>query len=188
MRAAVIADIHENYHNLTLFLQQIRGYGVDKIFFLGDFVNAGLALTLSEFEIPSHGIWGNNDGDRQAIMRVALSERSRLTMAAESFDIVKWGDRRLFLVHSPLFVNSLAKSGDFDAVFYGHNHRQHKERIGQCLVLNPGELSAHKTGSASFAIYDSETNDGEIITVQGNQLTVLTKEVKDFRKTIKFDL
>ena len=188
MKAAVIADIHENYHNLTLFLRQVREYDVEKIFFLGDFINAGIALTLAEFEVPSHGIWGNNDGDKGAIMRVALAERSRLTMASESFDVVKWGGRTLFLTHSPLIARPMAKSGDFDAVFYGHNHKKHSEYAGDCLIMNPGEISAHKTGQASFALYDSETNSGEIITVRGNQVTVLTGEVQDFRKTISFDI
>jgi predicted phosphodiesterase len=73
MKAAVIADIHENYNNLTLFLLQLREYKVDKIFFLGDFVNPGIALTLAEYEIPTFGIWGNNDGDRTSVMRVTLA-------------------------------------------------------------------------------------------------------------------
>ena len=180
--------MHDNYHNLTLVLLQLRKYKIEKIFFLGDFINAGLALTLAEYEIPSYGIFGNNDGDRTAIMRVVLSDRSNLTMGFDTFDIVEWEGRKLFLTHYPLIVKSMAKSGDYDAVFYGHNHKKFLGQKGDCLILNPGEISAHKTGSASFAIYDSDDNSAEIIPVEGDTVTVLTETVKGFRKTIKFDV
>ena len=98
------------------------------------------------------------------------------------------GGRKLFLTHYPQLVNSMAKTGDFDAVFYGHNHNKRIDRAGNCLILNPGELSAHKTGSASFAVYDSESNDAEIFTVEGKQVTVFTETVRDFRKTIRFEI
>lgn len=188
MKAAVLSDVHENYHNLILCLLQLRRYDIEKIFFLGDFINAGIALTLAEFEVPTHAIWGNNDGDKSAIMRVALSPRSKLTMGFDTFDIVDFGGRKLFLTHYPLIVKSMAKSGDYDGVFYGHNHRSHLDRLGDCLILNPGELSAHKTGAASFALYDSKVNDAEIIPLEGAAVTVLTDTVKEFRKTIKFDI
>jgi predicted phosphodiesterase len=40
-----------------------------------------------------------------------------------------------------------------------------KERIGECLVLNPGEVGAYKTGIGSYAIYNTETNDAEIFEI-----------------------
>jgi predicted phosphodiesterase len=43
-------------------------------------------------------------------------------------------------------------------VFYGHNHKKNIENINNCLLLNPGEVSAHKTKIASFAVYDTDNN------------------------------
>jgi len=180
--AAVISDIHDNYHNLIAMLLQLRTIKPEKIFFLGDFMNAGIARTLAEFEIPTHGIWGNNDGDRSAIMRMALSPGSNLTMASHTADIVEWAGRRIYLTHYPLTVYSMARSGDFDAVFYGHDHAAKCETLERCLILNPGELSAHKTGSATFGLYDAGDNSAEIITVEGQQVTVLTELVRKYRK------
>ena len=188
MKAAIVSDVHDNYHNLTLCLIQLRKYELDKIFFLGDFMNAGIALTLAQYEVPTFAIWGNNDGDRAAVTKVALSEKSSLAVGFATYDIVKWGGRKLFLTHYPLIVKAMAKSGDFDAVFYGHNHLARLDHEGECLILNPGEISAHKTGGASFAMYDSDTNSAEIIPVEGGTVTVLSDEVREFRKTIKFDI
>jgi len=188
MKAAILSDIHDNYNNLTLCLMQLRNFNIDKIFFLGDFMNAGIALTLAEYETPTYAIWGNNDGDKAAVMRVALSGRSNLTIGFDTYTIIEYRERKIFLTHYPMLVPYMAKTGDFDAVFYGHNHKANLEQHGNCLILNPGELSAHKTGNASFGIYESDTNSAEIITVEGDQVTVLTETVKEFRKTIRFEI
>jgi uncharacterized protein len=87
-------------------------------------------------------------------------------MGFDNFDVLEIGDRKVFLSHYPLIAKSMAKSGDYDAVFYGHDHLKHKERIGDCLLLNPGEIGAYKTGKSTFAVYDAETNDAEIVEVR----------------------
>ena len=46
--------------------------------------------------------------------------------------------------------------------------------INNCLVINPGEIGAYKTGIGTFAIYDTKTNDAEIIEIQ-NSITTNTK-------------
>jgi len=79
----------------------------------------------------------------------------------------------------------MAKSGDYDAVFYGHNHIKNKERIADCLVLNPGEISAHKTGEATFAIYDTKTNDAEIFSLS-KSISIGTDAAKERLKSIGF--
>ncbi len=167
MKLAVISDIHDNLHNLHIALDVIKKLKCDKIICLGDLINPNIATILASFEIPIHAIWGNNDGDKVAIMRVALSRESHLTMSAESYDIIDIDAKHIFLTHSPLLAKPMAKSEEFDAVFYGHNHELHKEKIGNCLVLNPGEISAHKTDKATFAVYDTKTNTAEIITLKG---------------------
>jgi len=57
----------------------------------------------------------------------------------------------------------MAKSWDFDAIFYGHDHKHNLDKIHDCIIVNPGELGAHKFGKASFALYDTTTNQAEII-------------------------
>ena len=62
----------------------------------------------------------------------------------------------------------MAKSGLYDAVFYGHNHIMDKSLEGDTLVVNPGELAAQKSGVASFAIYDTSENTVELIELEGS--------------------
>ena len=186
MKAIIFSDIHDNYQNLTLMLTQLKELSFEHMFFLGDFVNAGIARTIALFPAPTYAIWGNNDGDRSAITRVAMSPGSNLSIAEATFDIVEFGGRRIFVTHYPLTVASMAKSGDYDAVWYGHDHRARIDRDGPCLIVNPGEISAHKTGRAHFAVYDSDTNTAELVEVGGPISTVFTDEVRDYRRQIGF--
>jgi putative phosphoesterase len=162
-------------------LLKIEELGVQKIIFLGDFMNNGIAKVLASNSIPVFEIWGNNDGDKVAITKTALSEKSNLEVGFDVFDIVDFDQRKIFLTHYPLLAKPMAKSGEFDAVFFGHNHVKHQERIGDCLVLNPGEVSAHKTGECSFAMYDTKTNNAEIIVLE-NSVSVKTSEADKYIK------
>lgn len=114
-----------------------------------------------------------------------MSEGSNLTMSFEVFDTVEFDNRKIFLSHYPMLAMPMAKSGDFDAVFYGHNHLKHMEKVGDCLVLNPGEIAAYKTGIASYAVYDTDTNSAEIFELESGISTNTDVSKKEFEK-IKF--
>lgn len=185
MKIAIISDIHENFHNLVLFLKQVKDYDVQKIIFLGDFMNNGIAKTLASSDIPVISIWGNNDGDKVAITKTALSEKSNLTVGFDTFDFLEIDDRKIFITHYPSLAKPMAKSGDFDAVFYGHDHKKNIDKINDCIIVNPGEISAHKTKNASFALYDTKTNEAEIINIK-EAVSVKTKEAAEHLENMNF--
>jgi len=85
-----------------------------------------------------------------------------------------------------MIAKSMAKSGDYDAIFYGHNHIMNEEIINDCYVLNPWEVSAHKTWISSYAIYDTSTNRAEIITLDTVSYTK-NKETSKYIKDLKFE-
>lgn len=186
MKVAIISDIHENFHNLTLFFESIQQENVEKIICLGDLINPGIAKILSRCGIPVYAIWGNNDWDRVAITKIALAEGSGLEVGFDTFDCIELGGRKIFLTHYPMLANPMAKSGDFDAVFYGHNHLYHIDHINDCLIVNPGELSAHQTYKATFAIYDTQSNQAEIITLE-DAVSVSSEKSEAFIKSLSFD-
>ncbi|MFA7718225.1 MAG: YfcE family phosphodiesterase, partial [Candidatus Absconditabacterales bacterium] len=163
MKIAVLSDTHENAHNLVVALEECQKLHVEKIFFLGDFNNNGVAKIFASSSIPVFAIWGNNDGDKAAIVKTSLAPGSNLEMGVDVFDIITLDGRNIFLTHYPMLAKPMAKSGDFDAVFYGHDHKHNMDTIGDCIIVNPGELGAHKFGKASFALYDTKTNEAELI-------------------------
>ncbi len=163
MKIAVISDIHDNIGNLNLFFDKIKNQQIEKIIFLWDLVSASTVLVLSSFEIPVFSILWNNNWD---LCRVKDLENEFFEQSCRPFDFLEIDSKKIFLTHYNEFANSIAKSWDFDAVFYWHNHIKYKEKVWNCLVLNPWEISWSKTWEVSFAIYDSKTNDAEIINIK----------------------
>ena len=53
----------------------------------------------------------------------------------------------------PAHWETSMKSGKYDLVFYGHTHKPWAEKIGNCLLANPGELAGQRF-KPTFAIYD----------------------------------
>lgn len=186
MKIAIISDIHDNSHNLISFFEQIKGKNIKQIIFLGDFMNNGVAKMLASFSIPVFAIWGNNDGEKVAITKTSLSDGSNLTVGFDTFDILEFDSRKIFLTHYPTLAKPMAKSGEFDAVFYGHDHKKNIDQFGNCLVVNPGEISAHKTAEATYAIYDTDTNTAELFVIEGS-ISVRTDKVQQYKKNIGFE-
>ncbi|MDA3836438.1 MAG: metallophosphoesterase [Nanoarchaeota archaeon] len=186
MKIAIISDVHDNAHNLVLALELIYKTEAEKIYFLGDFAGAAIANLLVSSKLPVFAIWGNNDGDKALITKFSFKEESNLEIGFDNYDKVEVDGRNLFLTHYPMIAKSMAKSSDYDAVFYGHNHLKHKEMIGDCLLLNPGEVGAYKTGKPTFAIYDTKTNDAEIIDIP-NSITTNTELAQRKFKEISYE-
>ena len=121
------------------------------------------------------------------LRKTSMKKRSKLSIGDKTYDFLEIDNRKIFITHYPELAEPMAKSGEFDAVFYGHNHDKKMEKVNNCLVLNPGEISAHKTGVASFAIYDSDKNTAEIIKLE-NIITLKTDKTKKIYKKLKINL
>jgi hypothetical protein len=187
MKIAIMSDIHDNFHNLVLVLKKIKeNQDIERVIFLGDFINNGIAKILAGFDLPVQAIWGNNDGDKSILTRTSLNPKSNMSIADNVYDFSEIDNRKIFITHYPDLAKPMAKSGEFDAVFYGHNHKKNKDRINDCLVVNPGEVSGHKNSQISFAIYDTEKNDAEIIDVEGG-VFVKNKEVEEYLDELGFE-
>jgi len=179
MQVAVISDIHENFHNLILALNDISQRDVQKILCLGDLMNAGIAKILAAQEIPCYMVWGNNDGEKVDIMNAAYRENSSLEVSLNTYDFVEIENRKIFISHYDNLALPMAESGLYDAIFYGHTHLKKSEMISDTLVVNPGELSAQKTGICTYAVYNTEDNTAEIISLK-DCITLKSDLVKSY--------
>lgn len=180
MKIAILSDIHENYHNLVLFCKKVKEIKVDQVICLGDFCNKGMAKILASTKIPTFAVWGNNDAQKMEISHLTESYLNfKTSLTDNTFDFFELDGRKFFLTHWPNLVDSMAKSGDFDAVFYGHTHRFQNEKFKNCLVLNPGEISSHVSGKCTFAIYDTEKNEAEIVEL-AESLSTKTERAKKY--------
>ena len=72
-------------------------------------------------------------------------------------------------MHFPAEAKKMAQSGKYDLVFYGHTHRAWDEKVGNCHMINPGEL-AGQFYKSTFAVYDTDTEKLELKILE--QLTI----------------
>lgn len=61
---------------------------------------------------------------------------------------------RVALNHYPDISNGLARSGLYDAVFSGHDHKKYIQKHGSCLWANPGEVMG-RFGEPSWGLFDT---------------------------------
>ena len=186
VRFAILSDIHENYHNLLLCIEDMKRQNINQVLFLGDFMNAGITRMLATAGFPVFAILGNNDGDLIAIYKESISSSSTMKLHPRTYAKHTQGDLRFFLTHHEDLVDLAVDSGRFDVVLFGHTHRSSIERRGECLVVNPGELSAHKYGKPTYAILDSIQNSCIIQELEGG-VTVRTEPVAHQYHRLGFD-
>ena len=79
-----------------------------------------------------------------------------------------WLDRyhvdglRVAVNHYPEIARGLALSGQYALVCFGHNHTASEEKVGECVLLNPGEVMG-LMGRRTFAFFDTRTRATEFI-------------------------
>jgi putative phosphoesterase len=166
MKIAVFSDVHDNIHNLSLILNKIKNDGITIAIFLGDFTAPGTSNIIFEFcknnKIEFHGIFGNCDGEKARIFDAAT--KNGIHMFFREYGELTLAGKKIFLIHYPDFARQLAKSGDYDVVFYGDDHIKHFEVLENgCILANPGEVSTHKYGICSFLIWNTEDNSVEFV-------------------------
>lgn len=160
MQVAVISDIHDNVWRLKAVLTRINETGAEALVFCGDFCAPfTLKQIAGSFSGPVHCVFGNNDGDKWFLTRIAAGA-GNVTLHGELAEITL-GERRIAVNHYPHIAQGLAASGRYDAVFFGHSHVRHLAQIGNTLLLNPGEVMG-RFGTSTYALYDTETNQAII--------------------------
>ena len=155
MLVAVLSDTHDNWPTLDAWLADVTARGIEMLLHCGDMC-APLTLghLLEGFGGEVHTVLGNVDGD--PFLMATRFDRDNLHLHGASLAQLELGGRRIAMQHYPELARGLAATGDFDAVFYGHDHVAHQERleVGSRDVLraNPGTLAAMGK-PPSYAVY-----------------------------------
>lgn len=164
MLIGVFSDVHDNLKNLRRALKIFKEQGAEALIFCGDFCSPIPSRVMGgEFDGEVHCVFGNGDGDRFAMSNVAATQYPNLKLHGEYAEL-EFDGVKIAVTHYPFYAKALARTGDYQAVFSGHTHELHRERVEDCLWLNPGEVLGWKD-KATCAVYDTATNSAEIITI-----------------------
>lgn len=160
MLIGVFSDIHDHLEHFQLALNVYKARAISTFIFCGDFCSPLPAGMLGEVGVETHCVFGNGDGDRFMIGKIA-ADFPTLKLYGEYAELEIDG-RRFAVTHYPFYAKALARTGDYQAVFSGHTHEVSVEHIGECLWVNPGDVMG-VSGNATCAIYDTHTNTVEIV-------------------------
>ncbi len=157
MLIGIISDTHDHLENTRKALSLLKEKKVDVIIHCGDFCAPFMIDELEKTGIPVHCIFGNID-DKFLTTRKADSSKN-IKLHGETAELEIDG-KKIAVNHYPLIAESLALTGKYDLVCYGHTHKKDKRLLGKTLLINPGEIMGRFNG-LSIAIYNTETGEAE---------------------------
>ena len=158
MEIAIVSDIHDNLKHLNTVLDLCKSREIEHIICCGDLCAPFVISALGESGLNVYVVFGNNDGDRFNMTKLA-QEYPNIRIYGEYIgdedNILIFDSVRIGVSHYPFYAKTMVKTGWYDAVFYGHSHTYEKQKFGKALLLNPGEV-AGIFNAPSFAVYDTE--------------------------------
>ena len=154
-RIAILSDTHDNLTQVDRALPHLRAAAA--VLHAGDWVAPFTLKRLAQGlgQVPLHGVFGNNDGERRLLGQVAAAF-PQVHLHGE-FAALDLAGLRIALTHYPDIARAIAQGPAFDVVVYGHDHQAHHEWVGDTLLLNPGELFGGLTGRSTFVWLDPAT-------------------------------
>ena len=163
MKIAIISDTHDNIANIKKALDYINGQKITELIHCGDVCAPITMVEIAEqFKGNINLCIGNVDGDPfRMLQRVQDGKAPNVTIHQEVGEFTIDG-KKIAINHYPKIAKALAKTGDYDLVFYGHNHKPWVEKIGKTQLVNPGNV-ANIINAPTLAIYDTVTDNLELI-------------------------
>ena len=155
MKIGILSDTHDHLPNIAKAVDLFLKVGVEAVIHAGDFCSP---FTLAEFKplaakgLKIYAVFGNNDGDRALLAR----RGEDFCTFQDGSRIVTLDGRTFAVMHYPDFANDIFKSGVYDVVVYGHDHKL-KVEGGARKLLNPGTCAGYLAEAATVAVL--ETSD-----------------------------
>ncbi len=158
MLIGLIADTHDNIPQIKRACELFNDRGVREVLHAGDYVAPFSLNPLNEIlQCNYRGVFGNNDGERLGLQKTA---QGRLVPSPTVLKVDKW---EIVLAHELPFLEPLLASNRYRLIVYGHTHRPESRRLGDAVVVNPGECSGWLTGTSTIALVDLITLEVEIV-------------------------
>jgi len=147
MKIGIISDTHDNWSNFKKVIEWFNKEEIKTVLHCGDIFSQETIDNADKiFSGEIKYVRGNADYSLENI--------------PEKLDI-ELGNKKIGFAHFPDVVKKMAQSQDYDTVFYGHTHRPWDEKIGNCHMINPGELAGHFY-KPTFAVYDTDNGKLEL--------------------------
>jgi putative phosphoesterase len=153
MKIAILSDSHDHIPNLVRAVDRANQEGAKHLIHCGDLISPFMLDYLAKFKGPVHLIYGNNVGDQHLVSTRCTTGLDNITHYGIQGEIAV-DNLRIGFFHYPQLARGLAETGEYDVVCCGHNHVSGVETIGDCLLLNPGDLLG-RDDPPGFLLFDT---------------------------------
>jgi putative phosphoesterase len=162
VRIGVMADTHDRVPAVAELIDRIALAGVSMVMHAGDYCSPFCLAPFHQRGMALLGVFGRNDGDRETLSAYAARGMgTEIYESPHSFDV---GGKRVLIVHDIAEVNARSiESHDF--VIHGSSHLQSERKVGNTIVINPGEACGWIHGKCTAGILDTDTGEVEHITL-----------------------
>ncbi len=150
MKIGVLGDTHNNLKNVRRIVELFNGAGVERVLHAGDITQAKTLDALSGLRAPLHGVYGNNDVEREPLERSAAGHGMQLVDPPLELE---WAERRIVVVHDPRELDDRL-TGAHHLALHGHTHLYRREYLGTSLVFSPGECAGMLPGLNAVGVVD----------------------------------
>jgi putative phosphoesterase len=157
MKLGIIADTHDHVPMVKKAVDVFNDAEVDLVVHAGDYVSPFSLKPFFALESDFVGVWGNNDGDKIALQKMAQGK------IENSPFIETWDKNKILIGHHFETLETLIASQEFYLIIYGHTHKSEIRQAGKTLIINPGECGGWVEGKSTIAVADLETQRAEII-------------------------
>jgi hypothetical protein len=163
MKIGILSDTHDHMPNIDKAVEVFSKIGVEAVIHAGDFCSP---FTLAQFKpladkgLKMYAVFGNNDGDRALLVR----RGGEFCSFQDGSRIVTLDGRTFAVMHYPDLADDLFRSGAYDVVIYGHDHKRRVEG-GAKKLLNPGTCAGYLADAATVAVLETSDLRVEILSL-----------------------
>ncbi len=161
MNVAIISDTHDRMDNIKKAVHMLSDMAPDMIIHCGDFVAPFSIPPFGEIGVPFVSVFGNNDGEKKGLTD-KITGIGGIVMHPPV--VRSYGSSTFLLCHEPISDENPARYfNDVDFYLYGHTHEKDERTLNGIKIINPGEVCDWLSGTASFALLDTETRETSFI-------------------------
>lgn len=182
MIVAIISDVHDNIPNLKKVLDYCAQNKVEKMIccgdlatletlnFLNDYFAGEISLVfgnmdndyLKNYPFPCHP--ERNEGTQNPSVTPPNNVKYKKTHIYKEFGEAEISGKKIAFVHFPENARALCGTKRYDFVFHGHTHMPWEETVGNCKIINPGNV-ANQRCAPTFAVWNVEQNKFDLIRI-----------------------
>jgi len=163
MKIGIISDTHDAHRNVLRAIEIFNEHKVEYVFHAGDMVSPFTAKAFADVVGAKFiAVFGNCDGERVFMKETVAGFAGELHNHTYTGKI---SGRSIFMTHRDDVIEAMATSGKYDLVIYGHTHKQDIRKVGDTLVINPGEATDWITGKSSVVVLDLDDMSVENISL-----------------------